>query len=49
MTAAASAVLSHTHLLPHRVAVSGILVEVLEQLQQSQLDALFSGDVGVTN
>lgn len=34
--------------LPDGVAVRGVLVEVLQQLQQSQLDALFSGDVGVT-
>lgn len=40
---------THTDLLPDRVAVGGILVEVLQQLQQSQLDTLFSGDVGVTN
>jgi len=40
---------THTHLLPDGVAVSGILVEVLQQLQQSQLDALFSRDVGVTD
>lgn len=35
--------------LPDGVAVGGVLVEVLQQLQQSQLDALFGGDVGVTN
>lgn len=51
---AAQRVLQRSHrrsrrvLLPDRVAVGGILVEVLEQLQQSQLDALFGGDVGVT-
>lgn len=45
----------HTHterervLLPDRVAIGRIFVEVLQQLQQSQLDALFSGDVGVTD
>lgn len=36
-------------LLPDRVAIGRIFVEVLQQLQQSQLDALFSGDVGVTD
>ena len=44
-------IISHTQsvLLPDRVAIGGIFVEVLQQLQQSQLDALFSGDVGVTD
>ena len=35
------------HLLPDGVAVGGVLAEVFEELQQGQLDALFSGDIGV--
>lgn len=35
--------------LPDRVAVRGVLAEVLEQLQQGQLDALLGGDVGVAD
>lgn len=40
---------SPTNSLPDGVAVGWILVEVLQQLQQSQLDTLFGGDVGETN
>lgn len=39
----------YTNLLPDGVAVGWILVEVLQQLQQSQLDTLLGGDVGVAN
>lgn len=38
---------SHADSLPHRVAVTGVLGEILEQLQKCQLDALLSGDVCV--
>ena len=35
--------------LPDRVAVGGVLVEVLQELQQSQLDTLFIRHVGVAD
>lgn len=37
----------NVHSLPHRVTVGRVLGQVLQQLQQRQLDALFSRDVRV--